>query len=189
MKKNIILAALMAILALCAVSCGKTNASGSGSGSGSGTSGGKLTYNIVLDLQSCSDLFEMVDFTGSQFKIGSETIDLNKESVDKEFNGDLPCSGSLKIVAKPKTGFNPEKGRTYDAKFSCSVSYGILQDGALSKINKFSVPFANIIGINFEKAVETGRSVESVISTICKELNIEYTFSLDEKGTKQDSYK
>ena len=189
MKKNIILAALMAILALCAVSCGKTNAS-SGSGSGSGTSSEKLTYNIILDLQSCSDMLEMVDITGSQFKIGSETIDLNKESLDKEFNGDLPCSGSLKIVAKPKAGFTPAKGKKYNANFDCSVSFAILQNGAISKIpGRFTVPYSNKKGINFEKAVEQGYSVESILSNICKELNIEYTFSLDEKGSKQDSYK
>lgn len=189
MKRNFYTVALIAVAALCAISCEK-EPGGGGSGSGSGGGGGTtpseaVTYLISMDLETGSDFTKMFDLSKAVLKIGSQTISLSSGNLEQTFTGPVPCEGYLDILAVPK-GFQPEEGQKYSTGFYCGLSVNVLK-GDRVIASKTPVSYT-VDDISFEDAASHGMTPEDVYRSLSETIRVvtRYSFKIDSSGKLTD---
>lgn len=188
MKRNFYTVALIAVAALCAISCEKEpGGGGSGTGGGGGTTPSEaVTYSISMDLETGSDFTKMFDLSKAVLKIGSQTISLSSGNLEQTFTGPVPCEGYLDILAVPK-GFQPEEGQKYNTGFYCGLSVNVLK-GDRSIASRTPVSFT-VGDISFEAAASHGMTPEDVYRSVSESLRVvtRYSFKIDSSGKLTDS--
>ena len=174
MKKNIIFATILALSTAFFVSCDK----GDNGSTPTPTPTPSANPTLRLDMESASDLLKMIDFTGSEFKIGSQTIDLSSGNFDKTYNITETTKGSLKIVAKPKD-FTPAAGQKYDAVCLIEITFNKVPC-VRNRLGAKGFCYDN------ELTKEKPRTMQEILQGWCNRLSADYTFTVNPDGTITD---
>lgn len=174
MKRTLFFAAVLAISVMLFGSCEKENGSNPNP-----TPSPSTTATIRIDAEGTADILSMLDFTGSEFKFGNQTIDISNLSCDKTFTVTETTQGSLTVVAKPKAGFSPAEGKTYDAV--CHIEIYCCGSKCFDReLNLRTFDYER------EKQKENPRPIETILSRWCSRLAANYTYTVNPNGSFSD---
>ena len=174
MKKNIIIASVLAFSTALFVSCDKSGTTPTPSPTPS------TTASVRVDFEASPDLLEIIDFSGSKLEIDGQTTDLGGADFDKTFSITKTTTGSLKIVAKMKKDFKFATGRTYDVIGLVEFSF----NGAPAMSRPLS-----LLKFSYDEELkkQKPRSMEKIIDRWCSKISADYKFTVNPDGTISDS--
>lgn len=177
MKKSILSVTILAVSAFLFASCQKSSTD---TPTPSPTPSYDKTATIRIDAERSDDLLKIIDFSGSEFRIGNEVIDLSGLSTDKTFTIKETTSGSLKIIAKPKAGFSFDDNTKYDVIGLIEVSL---------RERTCCIRELGLKGFSYAKEKErtNPRTQEQIIERWCNKLTANYSFTVNPDGTISDS--